>query len=57
MIFYVLAYATMTSLVAGLAGSVVMENIRNQRKKNSIYYHKALCRRGEVIDVAYEEVA
>ena len=57
MIFYYLAYATATVIVAGLAGSVVMENIRNQRKKNSIYYHKAMSRRGEVIDVAYEEVA
>ena len=57
MIFYYLAYAGMATMIAGFAGSVLMENIRNQRKKNSIYYHKALSRRGEVIDVAYEEVA
>lgn len=57
MIFYYLAYAGMATMIAGFAGSVYSEHVRNQRKKNSIYYHKAMCRRGEVIDVEYREVA
>lgn len=57
MIFYYLSYSIMFGLVAALTVAIKLEQIESNRKKNSIYYHKAMCRRGEIIDVEYEEVA